>query len=338
MCLYNGEEKERITVMELKLSVIVPIYNVEKYLHKCVDSLLNQDLPSEDYEIILVDDGSPDRCGEVCDEYSSRYSNIKVIYRENGGLSAARNSGIEVARGEYVQFVDPDDFLEPNVLKTLVNKMDTDKLDVLRFNYQNVNERYEVFEPNKISKPYVDYRDEACDGLSFLTERLGYACYACQFMIRRDLLENCIFKEGVYFEDTEWTPRMLLKAKRVTSTDMMVYNYLMRAGSITKSREETKKKKVLEDRLSLIDALHMQMCSATDKRWFKGMIAQITVSIIGGLSKTFYKERKAYIGLLKTKGVFPLSDYHSTKTSRRKIYIANISPLILCELLHVNNK
>lgn len=323
--------------MELKLSVIVPIYNVEKYLHKCVDSLLNQDLPSEDYEIILVDDGSPDRCGEVCDGYSSQYSNIIVVHRENGGLSAARNSGIEVARGEYVQFVDPDDFLEPNVLKTLVNKMDTDKLDVLRFNYQNVNERYEVFEPNKVSKPFVDYRDEMCDGLSFLTERLGYACYACQFMIRRDLLENCFFKEGVYFEDTEWTPRMLLKAKRVTSTDLMAYNYLMRAGSITKSREETKKKKVLEDRLSLIDALQKQMSSMADKRWFEGMIAQITVSIIGGLSKTFYKERKTYIGLLKAKDIFPLSDYNSTKTSRRKIYIANVSPCLLCELLHVKN-
>lgn len=323
--------------MELKLSVIVPIYNVEKYLHKCVDSLLNQDLPSEDYEIILVDDGSPDRCGEVCDEYSTQYSNINVIHRDNGGLSAARNSGIEVARGEYVQFVDSDDYLEPDVLKSLVNKMDTDKLDVLRFNYQNVNERYEVFEPNKISKPYVDYRDEVCDGLTFLTERLGYACYACQFMIRRDLLENCIFKEGVYFEDTEWTPRMLLKAKRVTSTDLMVYNYLMRAGSITKSREETKKKKVLEDRLSLIDALQKQMSSMADKRWFEGMIAQITVSIIGGLSKTFYKERKTYIGLLKAKDIFPLSDYNSTKTSRRKIYIANVSPCLLCELLHVKN-
>ena len=71
--------------MELKLSVIVPIYNVEKYLHKCVDSLLNQDLTMEDYEIILVDDGSPDRCGEVCDEYSTQYSNINVIHRENGG-------------------------------------------------------------------------------------------------------------------------------------------------------------------------------------------------------------------------------------------------------------
>ena len=323
--------------MELKLSVIIPVYNVENYLRKCMDSLLNQDLPSDEYEIILVDDGSPDRCGEICDEYAASNSNIKVVHRENGGLSAARNSGIEVARGEYVQFVDSDDYLEPNVLKTLVNKMETDDLDVLRFNYQNVNERYEVFEPNKMSKPYVDYRDKVCDGASFLTERLGYACYACQFVIRRDLLKKCAFKEAVYFEDTEWAPRMLLNAKRVTSTDLMVYNYLMRAGSITKSKEEMKKRKVLEDRLSLIDALQKQMCNVADKRWFEGMIAQITISIIGSLSKSFYKERKTYIELLEAKDVFPLSDYHSTKTCRRKINIANFNPCLLCELLHMKN-
>ena len=79
----------------IELSIIVPVYNVEKYLCKCIDSLLDQDLSPEEYEIILVDDGSPDRCGEICDEYSSRYSNINVVHRENGGLSAARNSGIK---------------------------------------------------------------------------------------------------------------------------------------------------------------------------------------------------------------------------------------------------
>lgn len=321
-----------------KLSIIVPIYKVESYLRKCVESLLAQDLPCEQYEIILVDDGSTDRCGEICDEYASRIPNIKVIHRENGGLSAARNSGIEVAQGQYVQFVDSDDYLEPNVLKTLVEKMEADSLDVLRFNYQNVNERYEVIEPNKVSRPFVDYRDEVCDGLTFLTERLGTACYAVQFMIRRDLLERCSFKEGIFFEDVEWTPRLLLKARRATSTSFMVYDYLMRQGSITKSTEETKKRKVITDRLSLIDALQEQMRELKDKRWFEGMIAQITVSIIGGLAKSFYKERKSYICQLQTKGVFPLSHYHSTKSSRRKIAMANLSPYMLCGLLRLNNK
>jgi glycosyltransferase involved in cell wall biosynthesis len=324
--------------MELKLSIIVPIYNVEQYLSKCVKSLLQQDLNYKEYEIILVEDGSPDRCSEICDEYASHYSNVKVIHRENGGLSAARNSGIEVARGRYIQFVDSDDYLEPNVLKFLLEKMEAGNFDVLRFNYQNVNEQYEVFEPNKVSKPFVDYRDVPCDGLTFLTERLGFGCYAWQFMIRRELLDDCQFKEGIYFEDTEWTPRLLLKSKRVTSTDLMVYNYLLRKGSITQSVEEKKKRKVLEDRFLLIDSMCNQMREVTDKRWFEGMIAQIVLSVIGFVCENYYKGKPSVLKPLKSKKVFPLSTFHSTNAAKRKIFLANLSPDLLCWLLHLKTK
>ena len=101
----------------MKLSIIMPVYNVEDYLCKCIDSVLNQDY--EDYEVILVDDGSPDECPKICDSYAKKHDNIRVVHRENGGLSAARNSGIEVAIGEYILFVDSDDYIEPNVLGTL---------------------------------------------------------------------------------------------------------------------------------------------------------------------------------------------------------------------------
>ncbi len=318
-----------------KLSVIVPVYKVEQYLPKCVDSLLCQDLPPEEYEIILIDDGSPDRCGAICDEYAAGHPHIKVIHRPNGGLSAARNTGIEVAQGQYVQFVDSDDYLEPNVLKFLVGKMEHNQLDVLRFNYQNVNGRYEVFEPNKVSKPFVDYRDEVCDGLTFLNERLGFACYACQFMIRRELLNDCRFKEGIYFEDTEWTPRLLLQAGRVTSSDLIVYNYLMRKGSITKSVGETKKKKVINDKLYLIDALKEQESNAYDKRWFEGMIAQTVLSVVSDVCSSFYAERYAYLHGLKQKNVFPLSSFHATPSAKKKIRLANVSLSLLCFLLHI---
>lgn len=320
--------------MGIKLSVIVPIYKVEQYLRKCIDSLLHQDLSQEEYEIILVDDGSPDNCGDICEEYAGRFAQVKVIHRENGGLSAARNSGIEVARGRFVQFVDSDDYLEPNVLKTLTEKMEADQLDILRFNYRNVNERYEVFEPNKVSKPFVDYRDEVCDGLTFLSERLGFGCYAWQFMIKRELLEDCTFKEGIYFEDTEWTPRVLLKAQRMTSIDLMVYNYLFREGSITQSVDEKKKRKVLDDKMRLIDSMMEQKSVVGNKQWFEGMISQIVLSILGYVCEYYYKERTAVCQALKSKKVFPLSTYHSTKSAQRKIQIANISPKLLCWLLH----
>lgn len=317
----------------MRVSIIVPIYNVEKYLRKCVESLLCQDLSPEEYEIILVDDGSPDRCGEICDEYASRYANIKVVHRENGGLSAARNSGIDVAQGKYIQFVDSDDYLEPNVLKSLVQKMENENLDVLRFNYRNVNGKGEEIHPNKDPRRYVDYSDKVCDGLTFLNERLGPACYACQFMIRRDLLEGCMFKEGIYFEDVEWTPRVLLKAQRVTSTDFMVYNYLMRAGSITRGVDKEKKRKSLDDRLLLIDSMKEHIQNVSDRRWFEGMIAQVAISIVSSVSSCFYPDRKRILKTLLEKNVFPLSTYHATKSAVRKIRIANISPRLLCWLL-----
>lgn len=324
--------------MGLKLSVIVPIYKVEQYLAKCVDSLLNQDLSPEEYEIILVDDGSLDHCVEMCEEYAAHFANIKVLHRENGGLSAARNSGIDVAQGKYVQFVDSDDYLESNVLKTLVAKMETDNLDILRFNYQNVNERYEAFNPNKDGKRYVDYRDEVCDGLVFLTHRLGPGCYAWQFVIKRELLDGCRFKEGIYFEDTEWTPRLLSKALRVTSTEILVYNYLMRQGSITQSIDEKKKKKVLDDKFLLIDTLQNQMRDVPDKRWFEGMISQTALSIIGFICDNYYSQRKQFIRDLKKRRLFPLSVYQANKPARRRIRIANLSPTLLCLIIHVKNK
>lgn len=321
--------------MEPKLSIIVPIYKVEKYLRKCVDSLLQQDLSSEKYEIILVDDGSPDGCGAICDDYASRFANVKVIHRENGGLSAARNSGIILAQGQYVLFVDSDDYLETNVLKAVVEKTEADGLDVLRFNYQNVNERYEVFSPNKAPKHWVDYSDAVCDGLSFLNERLGPACYAWQFIIRRELLPDCLFKEGIYFEDTEWAPRMLLKAKRVASTDRMAYNYMMREGSITQSVDEEKKRKVLNDKLLLIDSMNLLKQSVADHRWFDGMIAQVVISIINYIAESFFEERRHVIRKLKEKKVFPLSFYLSNDSAKRKIALANLSPELLCVLLHL---
>lgn len=325
--------------MNCVLSIVVPIYKVEPYLRKCVDSLLNQDLPKEDYEIILVDDGSPDGCGEICDEYAAKFHNIKVVHRENGGLSAARNSGIEIAQGKYIQFVDSDDYLEPNVLKTLIEKMEKDNLDILRFNYQNVNEKYEVFEPNKSGKPYVDYRDEICDGITFLNERLGTACYSVQFILKTDLVKSMpLFKEGIYFEDVEWTPRVLIEAKRVTSVDTMVYNYLVRQGSITKSVNAKKKQKLLDDSLALIDAKIEQMQKVPDKRWFEGMIAHSVVSIINTVAKDYYPQKKKYLDILKGKKIYPLSTYHLTPSAVKKVKLINFSPSLACCLLHQRNK
>ena len=320
----------------MKLSIIVPVYNVEAYLQKCVASLLDQDLSKEDYEIILVDDGSTDGSAALCDTLAAEQGNIRVIHQPNRGLSGARNTGIAAATGEYIQFVDSDDFLAPNVLGSLVGQMEKRELDVLRFNYQDVNMAGEVFEPNKYVKPYVDFSGEVCDGLTFLNERLGFACYACQFIVKAALLkrEGNGFKEGIYFEDVEWTPRILLQAERVASTDIVVYNYLFRTDSIARNTDLEKKRKAIRDKMTILDGFDVLRRQVRDDRWFKGMTAQVALSCLAIVGQYFFPQRKEYIKMLRKRVFFPLSAYHATKSARWKIWLANVSPSLVCRFYH----
>jgi len=323
--------------MDCVLSIVVPVYNVENYLSKCLDSIINQDIAKDDYEIIIVNDGSTDKSGEIAKDYADRYPNVVLVNQENQGLSGARNSGIRIARGKYIQFVDSDDYLESDVEKTLVDKMIKENLDVLRFNYQNVNEKSEIIDPNKSGKLFVDYTDKVCSGLEFLNERLGYACYAVQFMIRTDLVRSIpLFKEGIYFEDTEWTPRILCAADRVTSVKTIIYNYLVRQGSITKADSIEKKRKVIDDKIKLIGCLKNQMQYKEDDRWYRGMISSMMVSTIDNIANDFYNERKHYTRILNNIEVCPLSTYHLTKQAMRKIEIINFSMNIACLVFKIN--
>lgn len=343
----------------MKLSIVVPIYNVAPYLRKCVDSLLAQDI--SDYEIILVDDGSTDGSGAIADEILNANCQlpiancqIKVVHQPNGGLSAARNTGVEVARGEYIMFVDSDDYLEPNVLGALMAQIERDNLDVLRFNYQNVNERYEVFLPFKDAKRDVDYSEDVVDGETFLNERLGPSCYAWQFLLRRDLIysgqpsniqhntsdiaQRVLFTPGIYFEDTDWTPRMLLKAQRVASTKLIVYNYLWRQGSITLPNTPQKREKVLEDKISLLRGFQQQSKQVRNPIWYTWMTSFNTMTILNMLSVMPSSERNIYIQELKSLGVFPLYTQKEKGLKRLKIQIANVSPALYCALMRLRNK
>ncbi len=319
-----------------KLSIIVPIYNVEQYLRKCIDSLLNQDIPSSEYEIILVDDGSPDACPQICEDYAVAHKNVRVVHRENGGLSAARNSGIEVAQGEYIMFVDSDDYIESNVLKGLIDQVERDNLDVLRYRLQYVNPQYEVYNPYKID-PFKgnDYSEMPTDGVSFLNSRMSTACYAWAFVLKRELLDGCTFTPGIYFEDTDWTPRMLCKAKRVASTNTVVYNYLQREGSITNAVNRSKQKKALDDKMHLIATLQQQAIdlrkSGRNNRWYRDMISDTVVSIIGMLSVDFYAENDTYLEQLKQMNIYPIA------TKSLKARLINLSPRLAVELLHIKN-
>ena len=316
----------------MKLSIIVPIYNVAPYLRKCVDSLLAQDI--SDYEIILVDDGSTDDSGVIADEISNTFRlsplasrlQLRVIHQSNAGLSAARNTGIATAQGEYIMFVDSDDYLQPNVLGTLMEQVGRDNLDVLRFDYQNVRQteagEYEVFHPNKYPHQ-VDTCHEVVDGETYLDGRMGYACYACQFVINRELTGT--FTPGIHYEDTEWLPRMMLAAKRINGTPIVVYNYLVRQGSITQAQGNKEKlRKNVNDFLFVIESLSKQMIKHPSCQWLRRMISSMAVGVLTRVAMSFYDERKEYIRCLQELNVFPMVIADQGKTYARRAWIINM--------------
>lgn len=320
----------------VKLSIIVPIYGVEQYLRKCVNSLLNQDIPSSEYEIILVDDGGHDKCPQICDSYAEAHDNIRVVHRENGGLSAARNSGIEVAQGEYIMFVDSDDYIEPNVFGGLMEQVELEGLDVLRYDYQNVrviNGEYEEFLPYK--HPHkVDHRQEVIDGVTYLNTRMRYECYAWQWIVRKSIVST--FTEGIHFEDVDWLPRMILNAKRVNSTQMVVYNYFWREGSITLTQgNKEKMRKNIDDRMGIIEKYSTLIVEYPQCRWLRNMQSSMACGILTQVAMHFYAERKAYIKQFREWKVFPLTIANQGQTYTRRAKLINLSGLeLFCLIMH----
>lgn len=311
----------------MKLSIIVPIYNVVDYLQKCVQSLIHQNY--SDYEIVLVDDGSTDGSSELAELIHHQYSRVVLVHQENKGLSSARNMGVNIAKGDYVVFVDSDDFWEPNVLESLMRTVDEDDLDVLRFDYQNVVKTsdggYTPYQPYK--KPHeVDLCHGVCDGLHYLEERMQHQCYAVQFIVKRSLLigSNLLFREGIMYEDVEWTPRMLLKATRVNSTEMIVYNYLTRQNSITTTSNLQKVHKQTDDKFIVLNTLIG--LGRTQCRWLNEMVSLTTIGILTNSAKYMPDLYDDYVARLRDLGVFPLVIGRMTSSQSLQCCLINLSP------------
>lgn len=211
------------------ISIIVPVYKVEQYLPRCVDSLLAQTYPH--LEIILVDDGSPDGSGEICDGYAKKDPRIRVIHKENGGLSSARNAGIEVAKGEYLGFVDSDDWVEPETYETLLTMARQENVKLVccgRFDFSSKTGQKKVgLCPQKrevISGEELVHR-------MFLWENVDSAAW--DKLYHHSLFRQIRYPLGKIVEDVPTTYRIALEAGRAGMIPMPLYNYFHRPGSIT---------------------------------------------------------------------------------------------------------
>lgn len=326
----------------MRLSIVVNMYNTAKYLPKCMDSLLNQDIDVNDYEVILVNDGSTDNSLELANKYvkesecDSECPTIRVVSHANKGLAGARNSGVDMAQGQYLCFVDPDDYIEKNSISALLDQMDSEKLDMLKFNYQKVDENYNYL-PDTKDEASFDYSSKIMTGKQFMYERLGVACFVWTYIYRLDFIRtnNIRFIEGIYLDDTLWLPRVLQKCERINCISVRHQFYLQRSTSMVRITDKSVMPKKISGQIELIKTLQMQKNDAEDsgvKMWYDKMIAHSVLTLLRLVSQNDYSQTNKIIKTLKELRVFPLEKFRVSLKNRIRIDIMNINPKLFCFL------
>jgi len=209
------------------ISVIVPVYKVENYLDRCVQSIVDQTY--RNLEIILVDDGSPDNCGTMCDAWAEKDARIKVIHKKNGGLSDARNVGMSIATGDYIGFVDSDDYIAPEMYRLLLERLLADGSDIAACGVEMVFEDGTPSRPMTRSGCITLNREEAMEAVireSWLKQPVWYKLY------RADRIRDILFPVGKYHEDVFWSWQAVSRSVKVSVFDTPCYFYVQRSGSI----------------------------------------------------------------------------------------------------------
>lgn len=220
------------------ITVIVPAYKVESYLPICVESIINQTY--KNIEIILVDDGSPDRCGAICDEYALKDNRIRVLHKDNGGLSSARNAGMKVMEGEFVTFIDSDDYVSPFYVEHLFNALRIDDADLAVSWFAEVNEGEKIDTNGRENLSCYEQLNQK-QSLQHLLYQDGIETSAWGKLYKSDLIEGLRYPEGKLYEDIPVTSQYILKSKSVALIRNVDYYYLQRKASIQYQSFNTKK-------------------------------------------------------------------------------------------------
>lgn len=219
------------------LSIVVPVFNVQEYLHRCVSSLLKE-YDQLDYEIILIDDGSTDRSGLICDEYNDKYEYIKVFHKPNGGLSDARNFGLTKSCGKYVVFIDSDDYVERGSIVKLCEYIQAQDCDIYCCDY------YSLRGEQKSEIKYTPLEDvkTGIDFMKYQLARRSMVSSVVQNIYKRTFLmeNNLFFKKGIFHEDEEWYPRVFYSADSVKYLNYSYYVYIIRDNSIMQQKDFSK--------------------------------------------------------------------------------------------------
>ena len=230
----------------MKLSIIIPVYRVEATLNRCIESVVTQDF--NDFELILVDDGSPDNCPQLCDSWAAKDQRISVIHKSNGGLSDARNAGIDIAQGDYLTFIDSDDYIAEQTLAPLMLKLtenpDIDILEYPVFVFYGSPKQFMLdFQGDMVYHEMDDY---------WYKGQAYQHSYACNKIYRTGLFQDVRFPKNIIFEDIHTLPQLLKKAKTVMTTSQGLYYYCMNDSGITATADGNALRMLLQPHVEII--------------------------------------------------------------------------------------
>lgn len=284
------------------ISVIVPVYNVEEYLKDCLESVVSQNFA--DKEVLLIDDGSTDSSLAICEDYATRYPYIRVIHKENGGLSSARNRGLDEASGDWVIFLDSDDVWgDKNCLTKLFNYAVSSNLDIVRFEYQSVNENLELIEPRFYDKSNIERRP--IDNYNLVKYGIAGEWFAVLYLIKRNTLAGIRFNENTKFqEDIDFYCRLFAENEmRCGYVNEKMYLYRKRNASIT----TTFRIGNLKGSFDLCDVFYRSSSNITNERlknlyvYYSVMMYYWTLQTLA--SEPYYTNRIAIIEELHLNGL-----------------------------------
>jgi len=304
----------------MKFSIVIPVYNVEKYIDKCLESVLNQTY--DNFEVIVVNDGSPDNSGKIIDKHAKKDKRIKSFIKENGGLSDARNYGLKHCTGDYLLFIDSDDYIERDLLKELEKIINKKKYDVIKFKLNLVTEEGSLIRKEEGLNESKEINLSEILNQEYSEPAWSY-CYNMKFFKK----EKFMYAKGKIHEDFGLTPLILYKAKNIYYLDYYGYNYVQRKGSIVNGA--TKNIRRANDMLYHFDFLYNEITKDKSKKEKDEIISFIANGAINISSLLKGKDLKKHIKELKERKIFDLVLSNNLKRKIKKVILK------LCPILYI---
>jgi glycosyltransferase involved in cell wall biosynthesis len=314
--------------MNPKISIIVPVFNVERFIHSCIESILDQTF--KDFELILVNDGSTDQSGDICDEYSNKDKRIIVIHKENGGQSSARNRGIDVAKGDYFGFIDSDDWIDKDMYKILYTKAIETEADITACNIiQYDKDATKHIYNNKTDDCLYD-RNTAMNEL-YLNERLTFS--PCNKLYKKKLFKDIRFKEGYILEDMDFAYRIIHQANSIYYKGTPFYNYRYNENSTMRKTFSKMRLDEFEVRKNMFSFYQKNYPSLSNELYAECFLTGLMLYI--NIEKYYKNEINQYKYLIDIDRKIIKSLIFKNKYNRKKkvlLAIAMISPNILVKI------